>query len=118
MPMWPVCGGIMPQVDEVGKQILAAPRGTVLRYFALLTAAGHPCSVRRYMLPRSATALMGRDPLASRATANPSVPLVTASIVIAALVAAERPIPRTASCCCLPAVSRIPRSCRYKLGEL
>ena len=32
MPMWPACGGIMPQVGEAGKRILAAPGE---RYFEL-----------------------------------------------------------------------------------
>ncbi len=77
MPTLPLCGGIMPQVGGVGKRILAGRRGgRVLP--SLLTPAEHPCSVRQYKLPRSATMPMGRDPLTSRATANPSLPLVTA----------------------------------------
>src|ERR1700674_2851519 len=77
MPTLPLCGGIMPQVGGVGKRILAGRRGgRVLP--SLLTPAEHPCSVRQYTLPRSATMPMGRDPLTSRATANSSILLVTA----------------------------------------
>src|SRR6266850_4201125 len=77
MPTLPLCGGIMPQVGGVGKRILAGRRGGRVQP-SLLTPAEHPCSVRHYKLPRSATMPMGRDPLTSRATANPSLPLVTA----------------------------------------
>src|SRR6202521_3124831 len=77
MPTLPLCGGIMPQVGGVGKRILAGRRGgRVLP--SLLTDTEHPCSVRQYTLPRSATMSVARDPLTSRATANSSILLVTA----------------------------------------
>ncbi len=39
MPMTPLCGGIMPQVGQAGKRILAAGRGPFSQVYALLTGS-------------------------------------------------------------------------------
>src|SRR5258708_31962308 len=103
-----LCGGIMPQVGEAGKRILASRGERDPGLLGLLTGGWHPCNVRRYKLLRSATEPMGRDPLRTRLTANPSRRPVTA----------ERPSHMGVTCRSLPACRGILPDYQFRLGEL
>src|SRR5216684_1868437 len=107
MPMRPVRGDYAAG-GRSGEENPSGPRGAGSRLLGLLTEEWHPCNVRQYKLLRSATQPMGRDPLRTRLTANPSRRPVTA----------ERPSLMGVTRGSSSAFRRIPHDCLFKMGEL